>query len=138
MHFSARTGPLTLREPFVIARETITEEEVVWVEIEHDGERGFGEGAPIERYEESAESALAYGEEVADSLGNDPFALDEIESRLPTREYAARSAIDAALHDLCGKLAGLPVHRFLGLRRAGPATSWTVFLANPEETACKA
>ena len=138
MHVSARIGSLPLKEPFVIARETLTEAEVVWVEIEHEGTTGYGEAAPIDRYDESAESALAYVEEVADSLGNDPFAFDEIEGRLPDREFAARAAIDAALHDLCGKLTGLPVWRLLGLRRAGPPTSWTIGLGDPDEMARKA
>jgi L-alanine-DL-glutamate epimerase-like enolase superfamily enzyme len=135
---SARNASLSLAEPFVIARDTTTEAEVVWVEIEHEGKSGHGEAAPIERYDESAESALAYVEEVADSLGDDPFAFEEIEARLPTREFAARSAIDAALHDLCGKLTGLPVWRFLGLGRAGPPTSWTIGLGSPGEMAQKA
>jgi L-Ala-D/L-Glu epimerase len=135
---SARIASLLLAEPFVIARESMTEAEVVWVEVEHEGERGYGEAAPIERYDESAESALAYIEEVGDSLGDDPFALDDIAARLPEREFAARSAIDAALHDLCGKLTGLPVWRFLGLRQTGPPTSWTLGLGDPDETARKA
>jgi L-Ala-D/L-Glu epimerase len=138
MQVTARIASLTLAEPFTIARGTQTEAEVVWVEIEHEGEHGYGEAAPIERYDESAESALAYVDEVADSLGDDPFALDEIESRLPAREYAARAAIDGALHDLCGKLIGLPVWRFLGLRRAGPPTTWTIGLGDPDEMARKA
>ena len=79
MHVSARIGSLPLKEPFIIARDTTTEAEVDWVEIEHEGTTGYGEAAPIDRYEESAESAFAYVEEVADSLGDDPFALDEIE-----------------------------------------------------------
>ena len=138
MQISARIASLPLAEPFVIARETTAEAEVVWVEIEHEGKSGYGEAAPIERYDESAESALAYVEEVADSLGDDPFAFEEIEARLPAREFAARSAIDAALHDLCGKLTGLPAWRFLGLRRPGPPTSWTIGLGSPDETAQKA
>jgi L-alanine-DL-glutamate epimerase-like enolase superfamily enzyme len=138
MRVEARIASLPLKEPFVIARDTTTEAEVVWVEIEHDGERGFGEAAPIARYDESAESALAYVEEVGDLLGDDPFALEEIESRLPPREFAARAAIDAALHDLCGKLTGLPVWRLLGLRRGGPPTSWTIGLGEPDEMAEKA
>ena len=138
METSARIASLSLAEPFVIARDTTTEAEVVWVEIEHEGKSGHGEAAPIERYDESAESALAYVEEVADSLGDDPFAFEEIEARLPARQFAARSAIDAALHDLSGKLTGLPVWRFLGLRRAGPPTSWTIGLGSPDEMAQKA
>jgi len=138
VQISARIASLPLAEPFVIARETTAEAEVVWVEIEHEGKSGYGEAAPIERYDESAESALAYVEEVADSLDDDPFAFEEIEARLPAREFAARSAIDAALHDLCGKLTGLPVWQFLGLRRAGPPTSWTIGLGSPDEMAQKA
>jgi L-Ala-D/L-Glu epimerase len=138
VHVSARIASLPLKEPFVIARETMTEEEVVWVEIEHEGTTGYGEGAPIERYEESGESALAYIEEVAETLGDDPFAFDEITSRWPLREFAARSALDAALHDLCGKVTGLPVYRFLGLRREGPPSSWTIGLGDPDEMAGKA
>ena len=138
MKLSARIEALPLEEPFVIARDTTTEAEVVWVEIEHQGERGYGEAAPIDRYDESAESALVYAEDVADSLGDDPFAFDEILARLPKRQYAAQAAIDGALHDLCGKLTGLPVWRFLGLGRAGPATSWTIGLGAPDEMASKA
>jgi L-alanine-DL-glutamate epimerase-like enolase superfamily enzyme len=138
MQVTGRIASLTLTEPFTIARETMTEAEVVWVEIEHEGERGYGEAAPIDRYDESAASAVAYIEEVADSLGDDPFAFEEIESRLPTREYAARAAIDSALHDLCGKLTGLPAWRLLGLRQTGPPTSWTIGLGSPDEMARKA
>jgi L-Ala-D/L-Glu epimerase len=135
---SARIEALPLEEPFVIARHTTTQAEVVWVEIEHESERGYGEAAPIDRYEESAVSALEYVEDVAGSLGDDPFAVDETLARLPEREYAARAAIDAALHDLCGKLTALPVWRSLGLRRTGPPTSWTIGLGSPDEMAHKA
>jgi L-Ala-D/L-Glu epimerase len=134
----SRIATLPLTEPFVIARDTTTEAEVVWVELEHAGERGYGEAAPIERYDESAASAMAYVEEVEDSLGDDPFAFEEILGRLPAREYAAQAAIDAALHDLCGKLTGLATWRLLGLRRQGPHTPWTIGLGDPDETARKA
>jgi L-alanine-DL-glutamate epimerase-like enolase superfamily enzyme len=135
---SARIATLELAETFVISRESADTADVIQVEIRHDGVSGFGEGAPIERYDESAESALAYVEEHADVLGDDPFALDEIEERLEPREWAARAAIDAALHDLQGKLSGVPVWRLLGLRRAGPPTSWTIWLGDPDDMASRA
>ena len=47
MRLSARIESLELEEPFVIARDTTETAEVVWVEVEHEGERGFGEAAPI-------------------------------------------------------------------------------------------
>jgi L-alanine-DL-glutamate epimerase-like enolase superfamily enzyme len=138
MDITAGIVTLQLAETFTIARGAQDEAEVVQVEITHDGHTGFGEGAPIERYEETAQSALAYLEAHADALGDDPFALDEIESRLPREEFAARAAIDAALHDLQGKLTGLPVYRLLGLRRDGPPTSWTIWLGDPDDMARRA
>jgi L-Ala-D/L-Glu epimerase len=138
MEVSARVATLELAETFVISRESTDTAEVVQVEIRHDGQTGYGEGAPIDRYDESAQSALAYVEEHADTLGDDPFALDEIESRLPPREWAARAALDAALHDLQGKLTGEPVWRLLGLQRVGPPTSWTIWLGDPDDMAERA
>jgi L-alanine-DL-glutamate epimerase-like enolase superfamily enzyme len=133
MDVTVRVATLELAETFVISRDAHDTAEVVQVELSHDGTTGFGEGAPIDRYEESAESALQYIEESADALGDDPFALDEIEYRLEPREWAARSALDAALHDLQGKLTGVPVWRLLGLRRQGSPTSWTIWLGDPDD-----
>ena len=138
MLVSARVVTLRLAETFVISREAQDTAEVVHVELEHDGVRGFGEAAPIARYDESAASARAYVDEHADLLGDDSFALDEIFDRLPPREYAARAALDAALHDLQGRLTGEPVWRLLGLRRAGPPTSWTIWLGDPDDMARRA
>ena len=135
MRLTARIATLELAETFVIARSAQDTADVVFAEVEHEGVRGFGEAAPIERYGQSAESALAYLEAHGDSLGDDPWALDEIESRLPDEQPAARAAIDAALHDLQGKLAGVPVWRLLGLPRAGPPTSWTIWLGDPDDMA---
>jgi L-Ala-D/L-Glu epimerase len=137
MELFAQRVTLELAETFVISRSAQETADVVHVEIEHEGERGYGEAAPSERYGETAETALAFVEEVGD-LGDDPFALDDVLDRLPAREFAARAAIDAALHDLCGKLVGLPVWRLLGLRRAGPPTSWTVWLGDPDDMARRA
>jgi L-alanine-DL-glutamate epimerase-like enolase superfamily enzyme len=138
VELSARIGTITTREPFVIARGTEEANEVLWVELAQGGVTGRGEAAPIERYDESAQSALAYVEEAADAIGEDPFAVEEIMARLPQREFAARAAIDAALHDLQGKLVGRPVYQLLGLPRVGPPTSWTIWLGDPDDMARRA
>jgi L-Ala-D/L-Glu epimerase len=138
VEISARTATLELAETFVISRESADTAEVVHVEIRHDGVSGFGEAAPIDRYGESASSAQEYVEEHAEALGEDPFALDAIESRLAPREWAARAALDAALHDLQGKLLELSVWRLLGLRPVGPPTSWTIWLGDPDDMARRA
>jgi L-alanine-DL-glutamate epimerase-like enolase superfamily enzyme len=138
VQLSARIVTLRLAETFVISRGAEDEAEVVHVELRHDGVGGYGEAAPVDRYDESAASALAYLEASADLLGDDPFALDEVFARLSPGEQAAKAALDAALHDLCGRLAGLPVWRLLGLRRTGPPTSWTIWLGDPDDMARRA
>jgi L-alanine-DL-glutamate epimerase-like enolase superfamily enzyme len=131
---------LELAETFVIARDASDWADVVHVTISYKGVTGSGEAAPIERYDESAESAYRFVVEHGHLLGDDPFALEEIEARLRgvPGEQAAKCALDAALHDLQGKLLGVPVWRLLGLPRLGPPTSWTVWLGDPDDMARRA
>lgn len=140
MELAFRTATLHLREPFAIARSTEEEVEVVYVELSVDGATGYGEATPIERYAESVDSACAFLDEAGDLLGDDPFALEAIGAKLAEQpgEMAAKAALDAALHDLCGKLTGQPVWRLLGLERAGPPTSWTIWLGDPDDMARRA
>ena len=91
MDAGARIVTLELAETFVISRGARDTEDVVEVRLTHDGVHGYGEAAPIEHYDESAESALAYAQEHAGGLGNDPFALEEIMARLPAEQFAARA-----------------------------------------------
>jgi L-alanine-DL-glutamate epimerase-like enolase superfamily enzyme len=101
---------------------------------------GYGEAAPIARYDESPKSAKRFVDEHAELLGDDPFALEDLGERLDSvpGEQAAKAAIDAALHDLQGKLLGVPAGRLLGLPRTGPPTSWTIWLGDPDDMARRA
>jgi L-Ala-D/L-Glu epimerase len=140
MELIHRTATIRLASPFRISRETSTEEHVVWVEIHHEEHSGFGEATPQPHYGESVESAAAFLDEAGELLGEDPFALDAIGARLAEipGQQAARAGVDAALHDLCGKLAKVSVYRLLGLERAGPPTSWTIWLGDPDDMARRA
>ncbi len=140
MEAVARVVRLELAETFVIARDATDFADVVHVALSHEGVTGYGEGAPVDRYGESATSARRFVEEHAELVGNDPYALEDIGERLSAipGEQAAKAAIDAALHDLQGKLLGMPAGRLLGLPRAGPPTSWTVWLGDPDDMARRA
>jgi L-alanine-DL-glutamate epimerase-like enolase superfamily enzyme len=140
VELEARAATFQLAETFVISRDSSDETDSVIAEVTHAGQTGYGEGAPIGRYDEDANSAVAFLNECGELLGDDPFAFDEIQERLPaTRQtQAARAALDHALHDLCGKLIGLPVWRLLGLRRDAAPTCWTVWLGDPDEMARRA
>ena len=137
MRLSYQTATVPLAEPFAISRETTTEEEYLWVELGHGDVVGYGEAVAQARYGESVESAASFLDAAAELVGDDPFALEAVGRRLAqlTGEMAAKAAIDAALHDLCGKLTGQPAWRLLGLDRTGPPTSWTIWLGDPDDMA---
>jgi len=140
MEVHAEIVRLELAETFVISRESQDWADVVHVRLSHDGVVGRGEAAPIDRYRETAGSALEFVERNVQLVGDDPFALEAIGSRLAEipGEQAAKAALDAALHDLQGKLLDAPVNRLLGLPREGPPTSWTVWLGDPDDMARRA
>ena len=141
MEVEARIVRLHLAETFVISRGAADDVDVVHVAVRHEGITGFGEAAPAaDRYDESARSAKTFVQEHAELLGEDPFALEEIGERLAAvpGEQAAKAALDAALHDLQGKLLGVPAGRLLGVPRAGPPTSWTIWLGDPDDMARRA
>ena len=140
MEVDAQIVRLRLAETFVIAREATDFADVVHVSVTHEGLTGYGEAAPIDRYDESARSAKAFVVEHAERLGSDPFATEDIGERLAALpgQQAAKAALDAALHDLQGKLVGLPAARLLGLPRSGPPTSWTIWLGDPDDMARRA
>lgn len=137
MEIRAEIVRLRLAETFTIARESSDWDDVVQVELVHGGHVGRGEAAPIERYEETPASALAFIKQHSALVGDDPFALEEIGARLAEipGEQAAKAALDGALHDLQGKLLGVPVWKLLGLPRVGPPTSWTIWLGDPDDMA---
>jgi L-alanine-DL-glutamate epimerase-like enolase superfamily enzyme len=135
-----RTATLPLGAPFRISRSTDVEVELVWVELTADAVTGYGEATPQDHYGESVASATAFLAEAGAALGDDPFALETIGVRLAQipGEMAAKAALDAALHDLCGKLCGQPLWRLLGVPRQSPPTSFTIWLGDPDDMARRA
>jgi L-alanine-DL-glutamate epimerase-like enolase superfamily enzyme len=140
VQLSHRAVSLPLATPFTISRETSVDAPLVWVEVRKGDVSGFGEAAPDERYDQTVETAQAFLDEAGELIGDDPFAFEEICMRLEERpgEMAAKAAIECALHDLVGKLLGVPTWRQYGLRRVGPPTSWTIWLGDPDDMARRA
>jgi L-alanine-DL-glutamate epimerase-like enolase superfamily enzyme len=124
------------------------------VSFTHSGITGQGEAAPTSYYNESLDTVEATCEDVnpvlprfapafdewaatlrkqgtdLSSLDRDPAALNDLIDYL-IKTYpehrAAISAIDLALHDWWGKLAGAPLWRILGIDRdATPPTSMSI------------
>ncbi|MEC7655952.1 MAG: dipeptide epimerase, partial [Pseudomonadota bacterium] len=131
----AETWPL--REVFTISRGSRTETPVVVCEIEQDGVRGWGEGQPNPRYNETQESALAEIEAVR--AGLESGALDRIGLQSAMKAGAARNAIDCAFWAFEAKLAGKRVWELAGLPQPQPVTTaFTLSVASPAEMAATA
>ena len=80
--------------------------------------------ARLRRARSSARLQTRYGaalELFRSSLGNDPFQFTEIMARIEGRfegNAPAKAGIDLALHDLAGKLLGVPLYKMLGVEPA--------------------
>ena len=99
---------------------------------------GVGEAAAVPYYGETQQGIIEYLKSVPD-LGEDPFDLEAILARRPAGSRAARSAIDAAMHDLWGKRLGQPLFRLFGLNPDNvPLTSFTIGMDEPDIMASQA
>ena len=111
---------IPLVNPIKFARGTLAKTDHVLVEIETDeGLSGVSE-APSRPffYGESQKSIVAAVEDWFAPLlvGHDPFDVEGFWTRARSVEHnnTAKGAIDLALHDICGKAAGLPLVSLLG------------------------
>ena len=126
MKLSTRTVTVALRTPFTAAHGTVSERELVLVELEAgDGSVGHGEAAPLPSYDgvspaEVREALEACRGELADYPGHAPIA--DVIARCGERTVLAPalSAIDLALWDLAGRRTAEPAWRLLGAGDAAP------------------
>jgi len=135
---------LTLKEPFVIAIDTISTYAGVIVRIEDDqGHIGWGEAAPQATIlGETQESVIAVLNIIAPRLiGEDPRRMGWITGimdALVTKNTAAKAAIDIALYDLLGQAWKVPLWRLFGGARDRMETDFTIGIRPPEEMAREA
>jgi L-alanine-DL-glutamate epimerase-like enolase superfamily enzyme len=103
------------------------------------GITGHGEGAPIVRYNETAEQ----GKQVIESLrplltSTDPRQFTKIMEEVFRKvdgQFAAKSAIDIALMDWSCQKLGVPLYRYLGLdAKDAPVTTFSIGIDTPEVT----
>ncbi|PYI77612.1 MAG: L-Ala-D/L-Glu epimerase [Verrucomicrobia bacterium] len=130
----AREEVWPLREPFRISRGSRTEAQVVVVTVGDDEHVGRGEGVPIKRYGQSAESVLAQIESIKAEKKLDRQRLQQL---LPAG--AARNALDCALWDLEAKTSGKRVWELANVPIVPEVeTSFTISLDTPEKMAAAA
>lgn len=128
---------------FRIAHDAVTTFQATIVSIEHGGQTGIGEAKLSTAWGgETGEAVLANVAAAESLLGEDPFLIEDIVTRLERQfpqSYATVCAVEMALHDLVGKLLGVPLYKFFGLNPAmAPATSFTIGIDEPQAMAAKA
>ena len=131
-----------LREPFVIAGQTLESIVTLTANLGHGTARGRGEALGVDYLGETPESLRDQLEsqreaiEAASAPGLALDDLDELVSRLPPG--GARNALDCALWDLRCKRTRRTIWSWLGLEPRPVTTAFTVSLDEPEAMAAAA
>ena len=136
---------MRLAVPYTIAYETVSSTQNVFLRIETDsGITGFGCAAPdLQVTGETPESVLQFAKDIlhTSTKGADPlriaYILHGLRQHLQTQP-SAMAMLDMALHDILGKLTGLPLYKLLGGFRERIKTSITVGILPLEDTLSKA
>ena len=121
---------LQLRHTFTVATYTRTTTPDVQVEITWEGVTGYGEASMPQYLGQTVESVCAFLSRVDLEQFKDPFLMEDIldyVDSLSPGDTAAKAAVDIALHDLVGKLLGVPWYKIWGLNPAkAPSTTFTI------------
>lgn len=130
---------LNLKHTWTTVMSSSSFRDTLQVRYKRDGITGRGEGAPIVRYNESAESARKTVEQVTPLLdGSDPAQFSKILAEIFRKidgQYAAKAAIDIALLDWNGQKLGVPLYRYFGLDpKDAPVTTFSIGIDDPAAT----
>ena len=129
---------LALSTPYTIAYETVSHTTNVFVRLVTDGPHvGQGCAAPDPGVTGESAASVVEALEALELTGADPLAREALLARTAaalTPHPSARAALDMALLDLLGKVAGVSVHTLLGGFRRSILTSVTLGIQPLEET----
>ena len=141
MQLSYHPYPLQLQHTFTVSGCSRSQTPDVLIAITHQGVTGYGEASMPPYLGESIESVCAFLSRVDIRQFNDPLRTDDILSYVMhlddeepmAHNYAAKAAIDIALHDLVGRLLGQPLWRLFGLSpERCTYTTYTIGIDTPE------
>ena len=136
MKLSFAPYELQLRHVFTVASYSRKTTPGVQVIVDYEGFTGYGEASMPPYLGQSVESVCAFLSKVNLAQFRDPFQMETILSyvdSLSPGDSAAKAAIDIALHDLVGKLMGMPWWRIWGLDAAKtPSTTFTIGIDTPD------
>lgn len=134
--FGYQAYNLQLEHTFTVATYSRNTTPIMLVTLHFEDFVGYGEAAMPPYLNESQESAALFFQKVDLSQFTDPFRMEEILhyiDEVATFNYAAKAALDIALHDLVGKMMGQPWYKIWGYDPENtPVTSFTIGIDKPE------
>ena len=127
---------LHLKHPFTIAKFSRASTPIMLLQLAHEGYVGYGEASMVPYMGESHQTATDFLKKVDVNQFQYPFDFEAIINyldELAPGNPAIKAAIDMALHDLEGKLKGVPCWKLLGSNpELMPVTSFTIGMDIPE------
>ena len=134
---TARVQRLQLKHTWTTVMSSSTYRDVLYTTIRRDGLTGRGEGAGIVRYGETAESGAAFVHRIAPELARLDLrhfgkVIDWV-LKQSDADWAAKAALDIAIHDWVAQRRGIPVHALWGLDpRDAPLTTFSIGIDKAE------
>lgn len=127
---------LELRYPFTISGFSRTSTPIMLLSIHYQGVTGCGEASMVPYMGENIKTAAKFLEKVDVSRIRYPFDFEEITSYLHSLSYGdmnIKAAIDISLHDLKGKIEGIPCYSMFNSDPENmPVTAITIGMDTPE------
>lgn len=142
MKLSFHRLTLPLEHEFTIARGSLSVQRSLVVELEQHGVHGFGESTENEYYGFTLDSMQQSITEVrslieAYRFGTPAELWESLRAAMPDDMFSL-SAVDLAVHDLFGKLAGRHTYDMLGLQWTNiPDSSYTIGIDTIDKMAAK-
>lgn len=134
---TAQVQRLQLKHTWTTAMSSSTFRDVLYVNLTADGITGRGEGAGIVRYGETAEAGVKFVQQLAPELARMDLRhygkiIDWVLQKSPG-DWAAKAAVDIAIHDWVAQRRGLPVHALWGLDpKDAPLTTFSIGIDKAE------
>ncbi|MDU4959328.1 MAG: dipeptide epimerase [Sporomusaceae bacterium] len=131
---------IPLKKPFKTAlRQVNSAEDIIVKVIADSGETGFGNAPPTAVITGDSQDSIIAA--IRDTLGPKLIGMevDRLEAIMDVLDTgmlhnsSAKAALDIAVHDLFGKLHGLPLYKLFGGYRSVMETDLTISLNQPEE-----
>ena len=131
---------IPLKKPFKTAlRQVNSAEDIIVKVIADTGEVGFGNAPPTAVITGDSQDSIIAA--IRDTIGPKLIGMevDNLEAVMTTLDTAmlhnssAKAALDIAVHDLFGKLYGIPLYKLFGGYRSVMETDLTISVNQPDE-----